>query len=113
MDGVFHAKLICEVDGEVREIDARTSDSIALAVRFKCPIYTHEHIMTEAGMIFTEDMTEDDMMDEQETPKAKHKSNDISSLNNEELEQKLNEALTIEDYTKAALLRDELNKRKK
>lgn len=113
VDGVFHAKLICEVDGEIREIDARTSDSIALAVRFKCPIYTHEHIMTEAGMIFTEDMTEDDMMDEQEVPKTKHKSNDISSLNNEELEQKLNEALTIEDYTKAALLRDELNKRKK
>lgn len=113
VDGVFHAKLICEVEGETREIDARTSDSIALAVRFKCPIYTHEHIMAEAGMIFTEDMTEDDMMDEQETAAPKPKGGAISSMTNEELEEKLNEALTIEDYTKAALLRDELNKRKK
>lgn len=114
VDGVFHAKLICEVDGETREIDARTSDSIALAVRFKCPIYTYEHIMSEAGMIFTEDMTEDDMMDDdQDAPKARKKGSDISSMSNEEIEEKLNEALAIEDYSKAALLRDELNKRKK
>jgi uncharacterized protein len=115
VDGVFHAKLICEFGGETREIDARTSDSIALAVRFKCPIYTYEHIMAEAGMIFTEDMTEEDMLEDDDAgaPKAKKKSNDISAMSVEEIEAKLNEALAIEDYSKAALLRDELNKRKK
>jgi bifunctional DNase/RNase len=112
VDGVFHAKLICEVDGDVREIDARTSDSIALAVRFKCPIYTHEHIMAEAAMIFTEDMTEDDMMESDDVKVQKSGSSEISKMSNEDLEQKLMEALQIEDYKRAAILRDELNKRK-
>jgi bifunctional DNase/RNase len=112
VDGVFHAKLICEVDGDVREIDARTSDSIALAVRFKCPIYTHEHIMAEAAMIFTEDMTEDDMMESDDVKVQKSGSSEISKMSNEDLEQKLMEALQIEDYQRAAILRDELNKRK-
>jgi len=112
VDGVFHAKLICEVGGDIREIDARTSDSIALAVRFKCPIFTHEHIMAEAAMIFTEDMTEDDMMETEEAFSAEKKGSEISRMSTEELEQKLNEALQIEDYQRAAMLRDELNKRK-
>ncbi len=114
VDGVFHAKLICEIDGETREIDARTSDSIALAVRFKCPIYTYEHIMSEAGMIFTEDMTEDDMLEE--TPGAPRKSgrtSEMDKMSEDELEEKLSEALNDEDYQRAAMLRDELNKRKK
>ena len=114
VDGVFHAKLICEYDGEIREIDARTSDSIALAVRFKCPIYTHEHIMAEAAMIFTEDMTEDDMLEENDlaATAGRGSGNELSKLTNEELEAKLMEALSVEDYQKAAVLRDELNKRK-
>jgi bifunctional DNase/RNase len=114
IDGVFHAKLICDMNGDIKEIDARTSDSIALAVRFKCPIYTHENIMEEAGMIFTEDMTEDDMIEENRSSTSTQKqSNDFSSMSTHELEDKLNEAIAIEDYSKAALLRDELNKRKK
>ena len=112
VDGVFHAKLICEVDGETREIDARTSDSIALAVRFKCPIYTHEHIMAEAAMIFTEDMTEDDMMEMDEFNNQTRESSEMERMSDEELEQKLTEALQVEDYQRAAILRDELNKRK-
>jgi bifunctional DNase/RNase len=112
VDGVFHAKLICEVDGETREIDARTSDSIALAVRFKCPIYTHEHIMAEAAMIFTEDMTEDDMMEMGEFDNQTRESSEMERMSDEELEQKLTEALQVEDYQRAAILRDELNKRK-
>jgi bifunctional DNase/RNase len=112
IDGVFHAKLICEVDGETREIDARTSDSIALAVRFKCPIYTHEHIMAEAAMIFTEDMTEEDMMEMDEFDNQTRESSEMDRMSDEELEQKLTEALQVEDYQRAAILRDELNKRK-
>ncbi len=112
VDGVFHAKLICDVGGDIREIDARTSDSIALAVRFKCPIYTHERIMAEAAMIFTEDMTEDDMM-ESESPIAQTAGgSEITKMSNEELSIKLEEALLVEDYQRAAILRDELNKRK-
>ncbi|MCU0423126.1 MAG: bifunctional nuclease family protein [Bacteroidia bacterium] len=115
VDGVFHAKLVCEFDGQIREIDARTSDSIALAVRFKCPIYTHEHIMAEAGMIFTEDMTEDDMIDEPAYGSSATPSGEggLTRMSKEELEEKLNEALHDEDYQKAAKLRDELNRRKK
>lgn len=113
VDGVFHAKLICEYEGEIREMDARTSDSIALAVRFKCPIYTYENIMTEAGMIFNEDLTEDDMFNEYQTKETKLSGNELSKLSIEELEYQLKEALNIEDYQKAALVRDELNKRKK
>lgn len=112
VDGVFHAKLICEVDGDIREIDARTSDSIALAVRFKCPIYTHEHIMAEAAMIFTEDMTEDDMMEPDDVKAQTSGSSEIAKMSKEDLEQKLMEALQVEDYQRAAILRDELNKRK-
>ncbi|MFN3445142.1 MAG: bifunctional nuclease domain-containing protein [Bacteroidia bacterium] len=112
VDGVFHAKLICEVDGDIREIDARTSDSIALAVRFKCPIYTHEHIMAEAAMIFTEDMTEDDMMEPDDVKAQTSGSSEIAKMSKEDLEQKLMEALQVEDYQRAAMLRDELNKRK-
>ncbi len=112
VDGVFHAKLICEVDGDIREIDARTSDSIALAVRFKCPIYTHEQIMAEAAMIFTEDMTEDDMMEPDDAQAQTSGSSEIAKMSKEDLEQKLMEALQVEDYQRAAILRDELNKRK-
>jgi bifunctional DNase/RNase len=114
VDGVFHAKLICEIDGETREIDARTSDSIALAVRFKCPIYTYEHIMSEAGMIFTEDMTEDDMLEETSgAPRKSGRTSEMDKMSEDELEEKLSEALNDEDYQRAAMLRDELNKRKK
>ncbi len=111
IDGVFHAKLMCEVDGEQREIDARTSDSIALAVRFKCPIYTYEDIMETAGVVFNDDM--DDIMDDSEPQSAPvKKGNDFSSQSSAQLEQLLEEALRDEDYQKAAIIRDELNKRK-
>ncbi len=112
VDGVFHAKLICDVGGDIREIDARTSDSIALAVRFKCPIYTHEHIMAEAAMIFTEDMTEDYMMEDESPIAQTAGGSEITKMSNEELSIKLEEALQVEDYQRAAILRDELNKRK-
>lgn len=109
IDGVFHAKLVCELDGAPYEIDARTSDSIALAVRFKCPIYTTEQIMDEAGVIFEDEPARSVSHTEQiEKPE-----NDYSLMSVEELQNRLNEAIGIEDYGKAAMIRDELNKRKK
>jgi bifunctional DNase/RNase len=111
IDGVFHAKLMCEVDGEQREIDARTSDSIALAVRFKCPIYTYEDIMETAGVVFNDEM--DDMLEDAEPQSAPaKKGNDLTAKTSAELEKMLEEALRDEDYQKAAIIRDELNKRK-
>jgi bifunctional DNase/RNase len=111
IDGVFHAKLMCEVDGEQREIDARTSDSIALAVRFKCPIYTYEDIMETAGVVFNDEM--DDILEDAEPQSAPaKKGNDLTAKTSAELEKMLEEALRDEDYQKAAIIRDELNKRK-
>lgn len=111
IDGVFHAKLMCEVDGESREIDARTSDSIALAVRFKCPIYTYEDIMETAGVVFNDEM--DDIISEPEPETMPGKpSNDLAAKSKEQLEKLLEDALQDEDYDKAATIRDELNKRK-
>jgi bifunctional DNase/RNase len=111
IDGVFHAKLLCEVDGEAREIDARTSDSIALAVRFKCPIYTYEDIMETAGVVFNDEM--DDIISEPEPETIPGKQTDsLASKSKEQLEKLLMEALQEEDYDKAATIRDELNKRK-
>ena len=106
IEGVFHAKLTCEKDGESYDIDARTSDAIALAVRFKCPIYTFEDIMETAGVIFNDDIEE-----ELEPPKPK--GVDYSAQTSEKLNLLLEEAIKNEDYIKAALIRDEIKKRKK
>jgi bifunctional DNase/RNase len=115
IDGVFHAKLICEMEGEIREIDARTSDSIALAVRFKCPVYTYEDIMSEVGVIFNDDGEEipGEDIPVQAEPQQKRAGSDFSKFTIEELEAKLTEALAVEDYDKAARIRDEITKRKK
>jgi bifunctional DNase/RNase len=114
-EGVFHAKLVCEQDGEIHEIDARTSDSIALAVRFKCPIYTNEDIMEAVSVVFNEDVIEEADEVKKTTPKPKpvsFESTEISKMSVEQLHKKLGEALKVEDYSLAARIRDELNKRK-
>ncbi len=111
IDGVFHAKLLCEMQGEQYEIDARTSDSIALAVRFKCPIYTFEKIMEEAGVVFDDEPFMEEEKKEAEKPVVSE--NDYSKMTPEELQKKLDEALGLEEYVKAAAIRDELKKRRK
>jgi uncharacterized protein len=108
IEGVFHAKLACEKDGEIYEIDARTSDAIALGVRFKCPIFTFEDIMETAGVIFNDDI---DVEEELEPPKPK--GVDYSAQTLDKLNLLLEEALKNEDYIKAAIIRDEIKKRKK
>lgn len=117
VDGVFFAKLIC-TDGEnVQEIDARTSDAIALAVRFNAAIYTYEFIISSAGIViegndllFLENM---DMTKEKgsEDITTSIPGTNYKSLTVEELTQKLQEAIAEEAYEKAARIRDELNKR--
>jgi bifunctional DNase/RNase len=111
VDGVFHAKLVCEMEGEVKEIDARTSDSIALAVRFKCPIYTYEDIMETAGVVFSDDV-EAEAVEQQARQKSKP-VNDFESMSVDQLNKLLEESLQVEDYGKAAQIRDEISKRKR
>ena len=120
MEGIFFAKLVCENEGKSYEIDARTSDSIALAVRFNCPIYTYEFILSSAGIILEEGdeaiKTESDLTDAfnelDETDEDEDtKEPSIASLSTKELEKALNSALENEEYEKASLIRDELNKR--
>jgi hypothetical protein len=111
-EGVFHAKLICEQLGILKEMEARASDSIALAVRFKCPIYTFEDVMEEAGIIV--DASDEESLEEEITDKNTNANspNDLSKASVENLHILLNDALQIEDYVLAAKIRDEIDLRK-
>ena len=113
-EGVFHAKMICEQNGEIREIDARTSDSIALAVRFKCPIYTYEDIMDAAGVVFNDDLHEADPSPAEDKKKIEKTSGpaEYTKLTLEQLQTQLENAKKIEDYESAARIRDEIQRRK-
>ncbi len=112
LDGIFYARLICIKDGEVFEIDSRTSDALAMAVRFGCPIYTYEFILDAAGIVLEE--TEEDAEEKtEEHPVAKvEKSGSLSTYSIEDLNKLLDEVLAEEDYERAAEIRDELNRRK-
>ncbi len=108
VDGIFYSKLVCDRDGEIIEIDSRTSDAIALAVRYECPIYTYEFILEAAGVI----LEEPDAADRPKKKEPKKKKEDLSTLSLDDLQSMLDEALGNEDYEKAAKIRDELNHRK-
>lgn len=107
-EGIFYAKLVCDRDGQLSEIDARTSDAIALGVRFKCPIYTFESILASAGIIYDENTDEAAEEKKESTEKVE---NPLSAMTIEELNAQLDDAINDEDYEKASKIRDELNKR--
>lgn len=109
-DGIFFAKLICSDKKDMLEIDSRTSDALALAVRFGCPIYTYERILEQAGI----SMEEPEMKQERKGSKTSNESEeDLSAMSLDELNQLLKEVLEHEDYIKAISIRDEINSRKK
>ena len=117
VDGIFYAKLVCSDGKKSIEIDARTSDAIALAVRFDCPIYTYEFILSTAGIVIegNDFVYLENINDTPEEPTPTPSSpagSGFSSLSTDELKTKLQEALHDEAYEKAAKLRDELNRRK-
>jgi uncharacterized protein len=117
LDGVFYARLICYKDGIPHEIDSRTSDALAMAVRFNCPIFTYEFILEAAGVVLEEadDSGSRSVGSESGKGGGSRASDTRSSLTNmdtDELNQKLQEMLSNEDYEQAALIRDELNRRK-
>ncbi len=113
VDGIFFAKLICSDGKKTSEIDARTSDAIALAVRFDCPIYTYEFILATAGIVI--EGNEFVFLENIEAPVEEKTSSapiNFSSLSEDELKVKLKDALADEAYEKAAKIRDELSRRK-
>jgi bifunctional DNase/RNase len=112
-EGIFYSELLCEMDGKEIRVDSRTSDAVALALRFKCPIYTTEDILTKAGIVLEAD---DKDSPETTTFKPKTESTGSSAFSNytmQELEEMLNDAIQNEDYEKASFIRDEMNNRKK
>ena len=115
IDGIFYSKLICSDGKKVVEIDARTSDAIAMAVRFDCPIHTYEFILSTAGIVIEgNDFVYLENMNDQssEDKNASLNPGNYTSVSVEELKTMLQDALADEAYEKAAKIRDELNKRK-
>ena len=110
-EGIFYAKLICEKDGVVTEIDSRTSDAIAISVRFNCPIFTYSSILEEAGTIIEEGFDLDEIPEEEDFTEEEVEG-PLVALSLAELEDKLIEAIENEDYETASKIRDELKKHK-
>ena len=115
VDGIFFAKLICNNGTKAVEVDARTSDAIAIAVRFGCPIYTYEFILSSAGIILDEKGSAegDEKVAIPEKKEKKVSDKDLPGQSLDELNEMLKTALEKENYEKASLIRDELNRRKK
>jgi len=112
VEGIFFAKLIATLDGRTAEIDARTSDAVAIAVRFNCPIYCYDFILETAG-VNTEDTQEEERFeDEDETALSKLSyEEEAEAMSMDELQRQLDDALSHEDYEMASKIRDEMKKR--
>lgn len=112
LDGIFYARLVCVKNGEVFEIDSRTSDAIAMAVRFDCPIYTYDFILEAAGVVL-EEQEEEERAGRAQTTAGQPviDSNALETYSAESLQRRLQEVLEAEDYETAAKIRDELKRR--
>jgi bifunctional DNase/RNase len=106
-EGIFYSKLVCFNANDTIEIDSRTSDALALAVRFGCPVYVYEHILDQAGL--TNEKA--DKIDMPATITKTSERSDLAKLSLAELDQLLSEVLEQEDYIRAIDIRDEINKR--
>ncbi|MDT8415554.1 MAG: DUF151 domain-containing protein [Flavobacteriaceae bacterium] len=119
VDGVFYSSLICERDRIEEIIDARTSDAIALALRFDAPIFTYKNILDKAGIYLKmnpkdpEDISQKDPIStaDLEVEISKSQPSDYTKLSMSELHEALDKAVAEEDYEKAARIRDEISKR--
>ncbi|MEY3114787.1 MAG: hypothetical protein RL423_986 [Bacteroidota bacterium] len=106
-EGIFYSKLVCFNSNDTIEIDSRTSDALALAVRFGCPVYVYEHILDQAGLT----NEKSDKVDMPATITKTTDRSDLAKLSLAELNQLLSEVLEQEDYIRAIDIRDEINKR--
>ena len=108
-EGIFYSKLLCSSESDTVEIDSRTSDALALAVRFGCPIYIYENIFDIAGV----ENPDTEEVPVQQVSENESVRSDLRSMSLEELNNLLNEVLEQEDYIRAIAIRDEINARKK
>ncbi len=108
-EGIFFSKLICFDGSREVEIDSRTSDAVALALRFKCPIYTYENILKEAGLVLQDE--KDSPNQEQEREIKQVENEEFSGLSLSELENRLAAAIQEEAYERASKIRDEISRR--
>jgi len=117
VEGIFFAKIICDREGEEVELDARSSDAVALALRCEVPIYTYDFILGSAGIIIDETDEEEESSEmsapEEITIESSEKEMPSSKVSIAELEKLLEAALEKEDYEKASKIRDEINRRSK
>lgn len=117
-EGIFYSKLVCSSEHDTIEIDSRTSDALALAVRFGCPIYTYENILESAGILMEDTgsgsgkkkKTKQEVVVEEQGSTG---NEDLKTMTLEELDTLLNDVLESEDYIRAIAIRDEINSRKK
>lgn len=107
-EGIFYSRLVCSTDNETVEIDSRTSDAVALAVRFGCPIYTYDHILESAGIVKEDDEVQKKVV----VTHDEASESDLRKMSLKELEDLLADVLEHEDYIRAASIRDEINSRK-
>lgn len=115
-EGIFYSKLVCSSEHDTIEIDSRTSDALALAVRFGCPIFTYENILESAGILMEDTGSGKKKKAKQEVvveEQGNTGNEDLKTMTLEELEVLLNEVLESEDYIRAIAIRDEINSRKK
>ncbi len=112
-EGIFYSKLVCINEHDTIEIDSRTSDALALAVRFGCPIYTFDNILESAGILMEDSSKKKGDVVVEQTVNASSSKENLHSLSVDELQTLLNEVLEQEDYMRAISIRDELKKRKK
>src|SRR4249920_1944303 len=110
-EGIFYSKLVCVSENDTVEIDSRTSDALALAVRFGCPIYTYENILENAGILM------EDTGKKKKTATVSTEESlgneDLKTMSIEDLQTLLNDVLEQEDYIRAIAIRDEINTRRK
>ena len=118
-EGIFYSKLVCTSENDTIEIDSRTSDALALAVRFGCPIYTYENILESAGILMEDSGTgskkkkaKQEVVVEEQGSGSEGKE-DLKTMTLEDLNVLLNEVLEAEDYIRAIAIRDEITSRKK
>jgi hypothetical protein len=120
VDGVFYSSIVCEKEAKEEVIDARTSDAIALALRFNAPIFTYKNILDKAGIFLNknkqelhsdEEIDDEDILSEPEVYGEEESQNIFSKFSIQELHNLLEEAIQNEDYEKAALIKAEIDRK--
>lgn len=112
-EGIFYSELLCEMDGKEIRIDSRTSDAVALALRFRCPIFTSEEILKKAGIVLEIEDENSPVRSFVDENKEGSETSSFGHYSLSELNEMLDDAIKNEDYEKASVIRDELKRREK